>query len=539
MTDTPKDQHDELLETPQENDKGENDADELEDADTAAETPSDEIEESRDELADTQFTLDQKAVDFEEKRSVARKPNTGESLDNPVAILRESLKNISRVLDHSVNTLNDIQAREEELIKDARQKGRRVKKEDQNEWFRTLMAGMSLLNENGLGLASSEREGSAWRQVVDHEGNELRAGQPKQHLKGGQSKDDVMAYLQRKTNTGTVFDVPLYASGIWLRMKSPSLSQLVSFQYQLTQLRVDLGKQTSGLAFSNVTQTMKSLTIDFCLQFVIDANIHYTSPSDLKEYIQLTDSESLMWGCAVTLYPKGFPYSHACIADVQKCQHVTKEILNVSWLQWTDVNSLTPKQRKHMSKRFTKQTEEEYRAYQNEHVRGQDRIVWFEDGIGLRLKTPTLQEYEDAGREWIDNIIELTQGAYNEPPHGSNRNEYINSLALATTARQYSHWVSGVFDMDEEGEQQLVTEQTDAINASLEHIFSQDARVEMFFTHVRDFIDDSLLSMIAVNSFNCPKCNTPTATKFHERFPHLVPLDGLTTFFTLVDRKLA
>jgi hypothetical protein len=96
-----------------------------------------------------------------------------------------------------------------------------------------------------------------------------------------------------------------------------------------------------------------------------------------------------------------------------------------------------------------------------------------------------------------------------------------------------------VFDRDEEGEQHLVTDRTESIDAALEHIFSQEERVEVFFKHVREFIDDSLISMIAVNSFNCPRCDSPSSTAFHKRFPHLVPMDALTTFFTLADRKLA
>lgn len=505
------------------------------DADTGND-PSDGGEEPDDEAVDA-FVPDQPRHQFEEKLKTTGELNTDPALTDILTVFREAYSTVSQVLDRSTTLLETINAREEELERKAIKQGREVADDEGNAWFRTAMNALTYAQLNGFGENSLAREGSDWQQILDYEGQGLRPGQPKQKLGGAHhSREETMTYLARRAGVGTVFDVPLYHSGVWLRMKTPPLSAITGLQYELQQIKVTLGADSKGMAFSNTAQVLMSAALDFALQYVIDSNVHYTTPSDLKEKILLPDAPMVLWGLAVTLYPKGFPYAHPCVADVEKCQHITKETLNLNRLYWTDSTSLTQGQKKLMARKFTKMTDDEQRLYLTEHTRGGQRLVWF-DELGLTLKVPTLQEYEDAGQAWINGIIEMTQGAFNEPPHGSNRDQYITRLGMATTARQYSHWVTSIHEKDEDGNEELVSEDTDVINETLNHIFSTDEFVDTFFGEVNRYMDDSLISMIAIPSFNCPKCQTPVAEKFKERFEHLVPLDVLTTFFTLVSLK--
>jgi hypothetical protein len=499
-----------------------------------ADDQSDASEQSDDEPV---FTPDQPKVNFDEQL-----PTTGDlknvpALEDMLTVFREAYSNVSQVLDRSTALLESINAREEELTTKARKQNRELEDHEGNPWFRTVMNALTYAQINEFGENSLAREDAQWNQILDYEGQSLRPGQPKQKLGGAHhSKEETTTYLARRAGVSTVFDVPLYHSGVWLRMKTPPLSAITGLQYEMQQIKVTLGSDSKGMAFSNTSQVLTSVAVDFALQYVIDSNVHYTTPSDLKEKIQLLDVPMLLWGLAVTLYPKGFPYAHPCVADVEKCQHVTKETLNLNRLFWTDSTSLTQNQKKLMARKFIKLTEDEHRLYLTEHTRGTQRLVWF-DELGLTLKVPTLQEYEDAGQAWINGIVEMTQGAFNEPPHGSNRDQYITRLGMATTARQYSHWITSVHEKDDEGNEEMVSDDSDVINETLNHIFSTDEFVDTFFGEVTRFMDDSLISMIAIPSFNCPKCNTPAAESFKERFEHLVPIDVLTTFFTLVSLK--
>lgn len=484
------------------------------------------------------FTPDQRPVNFEESLSTTEPLTEDVSNAQALALFREAFSTVSTVLGQADDLLKKIDAREAALYEKLEKQGRGLGDDEGNPWFRVLMNALTHAPVNQMGENSAAREGSEWHQVMEYEGQGLRAGQPKQRFEGTHlSAEEKMTYLARKTGTGTVFDVPLYHSGVWLRFKSPNLAALTSLQHQLSQLKVSLGADSKGMAFSNTSQALTSVVMDFALQYVIDANVHFTTPSDLKEHIQVLDIPVALWGLAVTLYPKGFPYAHPCIADPEKCQHITRETLNLNRLFWTDTTAISQTQKKLMARKFQKKlSEEEIALYHTEHVHGNNRVVWF-GTTGLTLKVPTLQEYEDLGQDWINSIVEMTQGAFNEPPHGTNRERYIMSLADATTARQYRHWVKDVRERDDDGEDFLIGDDDELINDTLNHIFSTDEYRESYFGKITEYMDDALISMIAIPSFNCPNCHTPVAEKFRERFDHLVPLDVLTTFFTLVNLK--
>jgi len=501
----------------------------------------DEPTQSTDEVdEDTEgFTPAQRPVDYTVTHNVAAPSEKTTDLESTLTLFRESYSTVSTVLDRITSLLESINTREESIHDKAKKQGREVEDTEGNPWFRSVMNALTYAQLNEMGENALARDGSAWSQTVDHEGQSLRAGQPKQKLGAGKhSAEETMTYLTRRAGVGTVFDVPLYHSGVWLRLRTPPLSAITGLQYQMQQLKVTLGSDTKGMAFSNVAQVVTSVAVDFALQYVISCNVHYTTPSDLKEKISLLDVPSLLWGMAVTLWPKGYPYAHPCMADPETCQHVTRETLNLNRLFWTDTTALTAKQRKQMSARFAPMSNTAHAEYLDEHVHGAQRLVWFGD-LGLTLKVPTLQTHEEAGKEWIDGIVQMTQGAFNEPPHGSNRDQYITRLGMATTARQYSHWVASIHERDEDGNVELVSDDAEVLNEALNHVFSTDAYVDDFFGEITRYMDDSLISMVAIPSFNCPQCDSPTAKKFHKRFDHLVPLDVLTTFFTLASLKLS
>lgn len=502
------------------------------------EAPEQDAAENESEAPAPTYTPEQKPVNFTEARAACEVADVAAELKDSLAIFRESFKTVTEVMRLNEELLEQLNERETALQKQLINRGKELTDEDGNLWIRVLFDAFASARLDNIGLNTLSREGSDWRQGLEHEGKDLRPGRPKQKLTNGHNKDEILSYVANKSGTGATFDFPMYHSGLWIRMKSPSLSALASLQHELNQVRISLGSDTKGMAFSNTSQVLTSIATDFALSYAVDANCNFRTPSDLKERIVTLDIPSLLLACAATLFPRGYNYMAPCVADMDKCQFVVKEKLNLQHLQRVDVNALTRDQRQHMATRFSvKYTDEQLDAYRKQHQHGGERVVWFDD-IGLKLSVPTLQQHEEAGKAWIDGIIEMTQGAFNEPPHGANRNRYIDQLGQTTTARQYAHWVSGVLDRDDDGEINEISSDTEVIAATLDQVLSANEFAELFFKQVTEYIEDSMISMVAIRSYNCPKCNTPVAEKFHERFEHLVPLDMLTTFFTLASRKL-
>jgi hypothetical protein len=494
------------------------------------------------------FTPDQKKVSFTVHDKAPTTSPLPEGSDVPtlieaLSLFRESYANVTQVMDRQNALLERLTERDERVVKALADKGKPLTDEDGNVWLRTVFDAISSARLDNIGLAASEREGSHWTNVLEVNGRELRPGIPKQTLGDPKqlTKEELVGYFQRKTGTGSTFDVPCYRSGLWLRFSSPTLADLTGLQYELNQVKVSLGRESKGLAFSNTLQALMSVAMDFALQYVIDANISFRTPTDIKERLDSMDEQHVLLGLAAVMWPKGYPYAAPCMADASKCQHITKDILNFRSMVFTDENSLTKWQKEFMALRLRKAsdkaTDADLAKYKAEHMRGKERTVWFGD-MGLELHTPSVLQHEESGKAWIDGIVEMTQGAFNEPPHGTNRNRWIEQLGQATTARQYAHWVSAVVERDEEGTVTEVTRETDVIAGILGSVMSDDDYAEDFFKKIQEYIEESMISMVAINSYNCPHCESPVAEKFHARFDHLVPLDMLTTVFTLANRKL-
>lgn len=501
------------------------------------ETPSDQPDNSAPNTEAEDTDTGAPVPNFETTRPTTRPIDEKTERQDPVPIIREMYSGITQMMDQFSTVLDRLDARERKLAQELQ---RAPEGEEGSTWFRHFMEALRISQVNKHGERAASREGSHWVQEIEHEGRKLRPGQPRQSLPTGSvvSADEIATYLTKKAGVGTAFDIPLYHSGFWIRVSSPSLAALTAFEEEAAQQLVNLGSNTKGMALSNTSQTLLSSCIDFCLQHVVEAGIHYDTPSDLKPHISLLDADLVLWGVAVTMFPNGYAYSHPCIADPKECQHITTETLNLNNLLRTDTISLSQKQRRLMTRKFSSRTtQEELKAYRDDAVIGDNRVVWIGD-VGLELRVPNLQEYEDTGRKWINDIIEMTHGVFNEPPHGRNRNDFITKLGLATSARQYAHWVNALYDRDEDGEMIEITSEPSVIESVLTNVLSSDELINDFLTAVANYQDDCQLAMIAIESFDCPKCDTPAAREFKERFPHLVPLDVLSTFFTLATLKL-
>lgn len=327
-------------------------------------------------------------------------------------------------------------------------------------------------------------------------------------------------------------------SGIWIRIRVPTLQEVTSMQSNLVQKRIELGKETKGMAFSNISTTLYNVINDLALSCVIGANVKYRTPSDLEDQISTLDEPFLHLALAAAMFSDGFNYNHPCIADVEVCTSVLEASLQMLDLAWYDSNEFTENQLKHLAAKFTPCGPREIEEYKAAFVRGKSRLVWF-GKVGIKLEVPVITIRRRAGDSWIRSIIEMTQGAFNEQPHETNRSDLINRLAKASEARQFAQWVTGIFHRpDERTEPTLVTTDEQSISDYLNDILSDDDYSEKFYSEVNRFIDDSLIGMVAITSFNCPVCSTPQAKQFHERMQHLIPLDMLTTFFTLAAQRV-
>ena len=402
------------------------------------------------------------------------------------------------------------------------------------EWVGTLNSGLaSLVYSNGLN-GTVEREGADFVQSVPSETGPQSGVYPSFRVKEGARYTGEPARLRIRSalNLGTVFTVPLWHSGFWITLKAPPEGALLELFRRIDSEKVTLGRATYGLLFSNGASYTAKLLLDFVLEHQYETSLKLKDGEDLRDFIRAPDLSLLIWGIACAIWPTGFAYQRACISDPDKCKHVLREKLNLSKLLWTDTSALTQRQIAHMTRRQRGTVDsDEVKRYVSEFIRGQDRKVELTERLSIVMKVPTVVEHIDAGYRWINAIEENYGRAMTQ--NEKSRDEYLINQGKATIMRQYAHFVKGV-----EVAGDLYEEKED-IEETLNDLTANDTIRNAFFDKAAEYVDDSIVSLVAIPTYRCPSCGGEQhPSKKLERYPGLIPLDVNQTFFTLLVQRL-
>lgn len=403
-------------------------------------------------------------------------------------------------------------------------------------WVNALQLGVQTgLREDMMDKAVN-KEGGHYTQGIEGNTGLLGGAEPRFKAVNNQSLQGETAVLRVLSHLGlgTMFQIPLWHTGIWITVRAPSESQLLELHRQYINDKVELGRNTYGLIFSNTT----AYTVDRLVNFVIQ-NLHSTTlkdAGDLREIISSHDIPALIWGLATAIYPRGFQYSRACTVDPAKCNHVIQERLNLSKIQWTNKRSLTEGQIAHMGNRkIASMSKESVLNYQKELLDCQSREVTVcedtDEAIKVTFKIPTVSQYVASGHRWISDIVTMVNKTFGMDANEDERNEYIVSQGQASSIRQYRHWISsiGIDDNLIEGDEDIDT------------VLSQTSAADDFRNGVMEklktYIATSSISQIGIPTYKCPACG-----KDHEsplpQMTSIIPIDTIQVFFILLGQKI-
>lgn len=288
------------------------------------------------------------------------------------------------------------------------------------DWAGAVKDGLDYTTFNEAFVPTLEDDTADFKQAVDFNGTRLDGRQPKfkpvenQNLKGERGVIRMMSFL----GLGTLFQTPLWHTGIWLTFKAPTESEIIELNRILISDKIRFGRATYGMAFSNTTSFTIDRLVDFALDHVYDSTLKsdLVGTRNLKTIISSQDIPSLIWGFVCTMYPRGFQYRRGCVADAEKCNHILEETLNLSKLLWVNNAALTDWQKTHMSQRQSATKDlPSVERYKEELSRTQKKRVSCkgagEHDLFITLKTPTIAQYTDAGYRWVSEIVDLVDKA--------------------------------------------------------------------------------------------------------------------------------
>lgn len=380
-----------------------------------------------------------------------------------------------------------------------------------------------------------DRPGSEWHQTVKTDGRELKAGSPKfsDTSETNLTGDKAVMHVNQLLGLGGLFTIPLWHSGFWITIKAPHDSEILELHRRITSDKISLGRRTYGMVYSNTSVYYVKAVMDFVFAHIFSCSLK-CSREDLPKHISSLDIETLVWGVACGIWPKGFQYSRSVLLtgeDGVTSQKEIRGLLDVSKLFRYDVKALTAWQTKHMlSRNNTSMGVESLERYRNEFSIGGERVVNLRDGVvKIVLRVPSLDEYITAGYTWVDGISNMVMNALGMEADDNVRNSYINEQGKASALRQYVHWVKQV---ETQSDKQIVDRES--IERTFDSLSQDDEIRTSFLDEVKKYMEDSQISVVG----------TPCATADEEkkyalpRFPHLYPLNTMATFFTLLVQKV-
>lgn len=376
-----------------------------------------------------------------------------------------------------------------------------------------------------------ERAGSDWGQGMEHGGSLFSAGKPKLAA----TADPVMR-IRNELGMGSLIQVPLWHSGIWITLNTPSDSALLELEQRMAMEKVSLGRSSNGMIFSNSEIYTKNHLVDFIMEHVYSVTAESKESSFLKAIILDLDYPQLVWGMALSCYPGGYPLLQPCVANPESCTHVVEALINLARISWVDRSRLSAAQRIHMLNRGKPSTVAKIQEYQKEFSATAHGEVKVNDTVSLRMRTPSLEESKIIGYAWVEQILNTTQKAFGMRLADGAREQYVQNQALLTSLRQYGQWFDAVIRTSPGGDDEVVTER-EPVDDIITMIASSNEMSTAVYKAVRKFIDDSTLSMIALPKYKCPMCQGEPSEEYLKH-PKLIPLDVVQVFFTLRDQKV-
>lgn len=401
-------------------------------------------------------------------------------------------------------------------------------------WLSVLQGAMESVAYGNAFVPTVGRKDAQFNQKVDSSVGPLFMGLAKAKVNPNQklSGENLRLMIRQSLDLGGTYNVPLWHSGFWVRFKAPSDAAILELYRALTEEKVSLGRSTYGLIFSNNTSFSSAAMLNFCEEHILSSSLALPEGESIKKYLSVLDLPTLFWGMVCSIWPTGVQYQRACTHDPEKCDHVVSELLDPSKLLFVDKARLTARQIAHMTKRDKgSMTVESLAIYKDEFLNGQPKAIKFNDDLSLVIAIDSAQEHIDSGYRWVSEIEETYPNVLIQDE--KERDEYLIKQAKATVMRQYAHFVKSLTYMEVE-----YTDRKD-IEDVVGDLSADDDLRKIFQDHIKEFIDDSTVSVIAIPTYKCPSCGKEQReAKEGEYLQGLIPIEVMSNFFTLAVQKI-
>lgn len=369
------------------------------------------------------------------------------------------------------------------------------------------------------------------------------------------SKDPI-TQIRGKLGLSTKINVPLWASGLHLQIEGPGLLDQLRLDVTMLLDKVESSRATNGFALSAPSVYLNRHVVDFILSHVKSSTSNSIDINVLKRTILLTDLEPLALFGAASIYPDGYNLERPCLKEFGGCGHVVSRKVNLRRMLFVRQSRLSESQMNYMVKRSGHVDPAMLREYQESARPDVSRYIPLDDasGLMLKLKVPTLAEYERVATAWMERMESRARSLLTSNASEQDREAYLakaNSMALIML---FGHWIEAIVErtgeLDSEPKVLLSRPHPDTPASSetvsmdekmdglLEDLSGDLTLVEKIGVGIEKFINDMTLSTVAIPKTICPECKKPLTGDDNSTHPHLVSINPIELFFTLLRHRI-
>ena len=353
---------------------------------------------------------------------------------------------------------------------------------------------------------------------------------PTQDLRGA---DAVKAFESQRPSG--VVNIPLYASGIVVAMRQPTLAEINVY---LNNCRQTFG-QYGGLLGAHYYLFEDFLifkhTINFLMPLMVDTSLqNWREPDGRTKVISRNDIQHLLAEVAVAMYPQGYKdFVTICppsTTDVKMgCGHTEKLHVDIREFIKTRYSAM-PREYINFMVRSLDTSSVKHTAEKIEEMRkslGHDTTVTVGDRR-FHLSPPSVYTYLTSGDQvYADTLADL---------QGSSEDEHLN-VVNTRIFRFFLPWVTKAEQIridPEDGAEEVLAFTTDRgpIAYFLDRIMTDEDAVREMEEKLVAMVDNSIMTHIVYKAMRCPKCGyTPGGNS------GVVSVDIRSAFFTLAEAK--
>lgn len=372
-----------------------------------------------------------------------------------------------------------------------------------------------------------------WHQTLLH--NETKLGPGK--IRPENMKDPIQA-IRASMGQGSVVQIPLWATGLWVSLRAPSINSLVELEQRLRLEKATLGRLSNGMVFSNNEVYTVEIYARFALEHVEAINYEFKTADTVEELmsvIKTTDYQQLINGLLMAMYPDGYRFRQYCVADPDKCRHIDDMVLNFARMSIVDRSKFTDNQALMMASRRTKRDSKWLDEYQKKFTFHERRFT-VNKNLTAILSIPTLQEQIDAGHVWIEGITNATNDAFGQKLSEVDRIRHIVRAGNVSNLRQYAHWVDHFEYSIQEDTSPTVIDVPEKKDEMLSMLSETPETSQALQEAIVNYFRETATSYVGLPKIKCPSCQGEPADETH---PFIIPLDVTFIFFTLAASKIS